>query len=262
MFKNVSALVNSLVGMLISLVFLTLLAAAGWLGWRSYQGARERDLIAANLGKVQAENKLLKEDLAAKQLQIDRLEMALRLLKVDHRVAQIDVLDQQGSAKAGDLMTKFSFVELDGKGEPLDKPRVFNIKGDVAYVDALVVKFTDESIEVADPLRSTSFCLFRRVFGEAQKPNEGFALDPVGAQPAAYRSGEKISEFEKDIWARFWEYANNPAEAQKKGIRAAHGEAPFQKLLPDKRYRVELRASGGLSFVPEAASPKPPGRTY
>jgi uncharacterized coiled-coil protein SlyX len=261
-FKKVSALVNSLVGMLVTLVFLSLLGTAGWLGARAYLGARHREELANKLAEREAEIKQLNVDLAAKQVQIDRLEVALRLLKVDHRVAQIDVLGQQGSVETKTLVTSFSFVELDDKGEPLDKPRVFTVKGDVIYVDALVVKFTDESVEAADPLRSTSSCLFRRIYGEEQQPNEGFVLDPVGAQPARYRSGEKISEFEREIWARFWEYSNNPAEAEKKGIRAAHGEAPFQKVVPGKRYRVELRASGGLSFVPEAASTKPPGRTY
>lgn len=261
MFKRLSALVNSLVGMLVSLVFLSLLAAAGWLGARAYLGARHREELVSKLAEKEAEIKQLNVDLAAKQAQIDRLEMALRLLKVDHRVAQVEVVSQHGSAGEKNLVTTFSFVELDDRGAPLDTPRVFTIKGDVAYVDALVVKFTDESVEAGDPLRSTSFCLFRRIFGEAQQPNEGFALDHAGTQPVAYRSGEKISEFEQDIWARFWEYANNPAEAQKKGIRAAHGEAPFQKLVPGKRYRIELRASGGLSFVPEASPPKPPGPT-
>ena len=49
--------------------------------------------------------------------------------------------------------------------------------------------------------------------------------------------------------------ANNPAMAQKVGVRAAHGEAPYQKLVPGKRYKVLLRASGGLTFVPEDLPP-------
>jgi hypothetical protein len=258
-FKKVSALVNSLVGMLISLVFLSLLAAAGWLGARAYLGARHREELVNKLAEKEAQIKQLNVDLEAKQAQIDRLEMALRLLKVDHRVAQIDVLGQQGSAKAGDLMTTFSFVELDGKGEPLDKPRVFNVKGDVAYVDALVVKFTDESVEAGDPLRGTSICLFRRIFGEHQNPVDGYVLDAVGSRPAGYGSGREATEFEREIWAQFWELANNRALAEKKGIRAIHGEAPSQKLAMGKRYKVLLRASGGLSFQTEDAPPRSAG---
>jgi uncharacterized coiled-coil protein SlyX len=260
-FKSLSAL-SSLIGVLIGLVFLAILLGGGWLGLQAYLGVMERDAISAKLAEREAEIEKLNQDLVLKQQEIERLNVALRLLKVDHRVAQIDVLTQHGSAKAGDLVTTISFVELDDKGQPLEKPRVFTVKGDVVYVDALVVKFTDESVEVADPLRSTSSCLFRRIYGEAQQPNEGFVLDPVGSQPVRYRSGEKISEFEKEIWARFWDYSNNPAEAERKGIRAAHGEAPFQKVLRGKRYRVELRSSGGLSFRPEDIPPKSAGQTF
>jgi hypothetical protein len=175
-------------------------------------------------------------------------------------VAQISVLSQQGSAQNGDLVTKFSFVEINERGEPLDEPRVFTIDGDIIYLDTWVVKFSDKYVELGDPLRSTSICLFRRIFGESQQPSDGFQLDKPRSQPAAYRNGGKPSEFEEDLWGRFWEYANNPSIAQKAGVRAAHGEAPSMKLTPGRRYRVELRSSGGLSVVPETepvASPSP-----
>jgi hypothetical protein len=121
----------------------------------------------------------------------------------------------------------------------------------MVYVETLVVKFTDEAVESADPFRSTSICLFRRVFGENQNPKDGFVLDAPGGQPVIYRTGGPPSDFEKEIWSRFWDYSNNPDEAAKKGIRAAHGEAPSQKLLPGMRYKLNLRASGGLSIQPE-----------
>ena len=261
MLKALTA-VNTLLRTLVSLILVALLAAAGWLGVRTVQEFKEREVMEALLAQREAEIGRLTEDLAAKQRQIAKLETALRLLKVDHRIAQIDVLDQQGSAKAGNLVTTFSFVELDGQGKPLEEPKIFRVNGDVVYVDALVVKFADEAVEAADPLRSTSLCLFRRVFSEVQKPNEGFALDRVGSQPAVYRTGEKPSEFEQEIWSRFWELANNRAEAEKKGIRHIHGEAPFQKLAPGKRYKVSLRSSGGLSFVPEDVPPKSANQAF
>jgi hypothetical protein len=101
-----------------------------------------------------------------------------------------------------------------------------------------------------------SICLFRRIFGEAQEPRNGFVLDAVGSTPAPYRAGGTMTDLERDLWSKFWDYANNPALAGKAGIRAAHGEAPSIKLMPGKRYRISLRASAGLEIVTEEA----PGR--
>ncbi len=275
MLKIASAL-NSLAGALVSLVVLAILGTGAWMGLRAYWTKWERDELAGKLAERQAEvDKLnrdlkargqeivaLNKDLEAKRREIVRLETALRLLKVDHRVAQIDVISQQGLEKEGNLVTAFTFTEMDDKGNPLEKPRPFAVKGDTVYVEALVVKFADASVEAGDPLRATSLCLFQRVFGRHQQPADGFVLDPVGAQPVPYRSGREVSDFEKEIWARFWEYANNRAKAEEKGIRAAHGEAPFQRLVPGKRYKVTLRSSGGLSFMPEDAPPRSGGQAF
>ncbi len=134
---------------------------------------------------------------------------------------------------------------------------MITVEGDVVYVDAWVIKYADQLVESGDPLRSTSVCLFRRIFGEYQQPTEGFALDPAGSRPSVYSQGGEISPMERDLWANFWEYANNPAKAKKAGVRAAHGEAPSIRLQVGKRYRVELRASGGLSIVPDGAAERP-----
>ena len=199
----------------------------------------------------------LEKDVAAQKVEIQRLETSIRLLKVDHRIARLTVLDQQGSAEEGDLATKVRFVEVDAQGKPLGQPREFTIEGDVVYIDAWVVKFDDTHVEEADPLRATSICLFRRLFGETQQPKQGFELDQVGSRPAAYQSGgDQMTDLERKLWARFWDYANNPAKAKEAGVRAAHGEAPSIKLLPDHSYKVLLRASGGLSIVAEPAASK------
>ncbi|NQT13071.1 MAG: hypothetical protein HQ582_10005 [Planctomycetes bacterium] len=280
MLKTVNAL-NSFVGTLLSLVILIALGAGAWFAYDNYFAGklkaenalkvqeakiaglsmdletRDREIgrLGEELSTSHEQIDRLEVDIEAKKREIERLNTAVRLLKVDHRVAQIDVLSQEGAADSGDLVTRFSFVEVDGEGNAMEEPRLFSVKGDMVYVDSWVVKFSDEYVEMGDPLRSTSICLFRRLFGETQKPSDGFALDPVGSQPTAYRNGGQMSELEQEIWSKFWDYANDPAKARKLGVRAAHGEAPFQKLVPGKRYKVELRASGGLTFVPEDLPP-------
>jgi hypothetical protein len=243
------------------LAIVTLLGIGGWFGYQTYYADRFALKDAEQkLAEQQAQIVALNADLEAKRREIQRLETAVRLLKVDRRIARITVLSQDGSAAGGDLTTNFSFVELNEDGNPLDAPRQFTVKGDLAYLDAWVVKFADEYVEQGDPLRATSVCLFRRIFGEAQRPVDGFVLDPVGSQPAAYRTGGLPSEFEQEIWSQFWEYANDADKAQGAGIRAAHGEAPSIKLVPGKRYKVLLRASGGLTVVPEDAPERPADR--
>ncbi len=259
--KTVNALSN-LLRAVVSVAVLVALAAGGWWAYRAYHADRlQAEQLQAQEAKI---NELtgelaashqqigrLESEVEAKQKEIQRLDTAMRLLKVDRRVAQIDVLSQRGSAENGDLVSHFSFTELDEQQNPIEEPRVFSVNGDVIYVDAWVVKFDDEFVETGDPLRSTSVCLFRRVFGEMQSPSSGFPLDPVGSRPAAYRNGSKLSEFEKEIWSKFWEYANDRDKARAAGVRAAHGEAPYLKLVPGKRYKLELRASGGLTVIPE-----------
>lgn len=210
-----------------------ILGVSGWLGYSYYSAANRR--------------------LEAKDREIQRLQIANQLLKVDRRVARIDVLSQTGSAKAGDLATKFTFEEIGANNQPLGLPRTFTVRGDLVYVDAWVIKYEDRLVESGDPLRSMSVCLFRRIFGESQEPRDGFVLDSVGSPPAAYRTGETVTDSEREIWSKFWDYANNPALAGQAGIRAAHGEAPSIKLMPGKHYRISLRASGGLEIVTEEA---------
>jgi hypothetical protein len=224
---------------LLRLSLVAILAVGGWFGYGYYSQIDE-----------------LRQQLEAKEREVQRLQIANRLLKVNRRVAQIDVVSQTGSAKAGDLATKFTFQEIGADNRPLGEPRPFTVRGDVVYFDAWVVKYEDRLVESGDPLHSMSICLFRRIFGEAQEPRNGFVLDAVGSTPAPYRAGGATTDLERDLWSKFWDYANNPALAGKAGIRAAHGEAPSIKLMPGKRYRISLRASAGLEIVTE----EPPGR--
>lgn len=279
MLKVITAL-NTFLGTVLALGIIGALSYGGWFAYRSYHAekfARE-DLQEAEVALENAEQQLaerkievadlsrnlqvttrqrdaLEVDLAASRKEIERLDTAMRLLKVDHRLARVTVISQQGSRETNDLSTRFQFVEVDDQGAPVEEPREFNIAGDLLYIDGWVIKFTDDYIEQGDLLRSTSIYMFRRLFGEDQRPLDGFELDSQGKRPAAYRTGEQPSEFEQDLWDRFWDYANNPEQSRAKGVRAMHGEAPSIKLMPGKSYRVQLRASDGLSIVPEEEAP-------
>ncbi|MBX3415573.1 MAG: hypothetical protein KF708_23010 [Pirellulales bacterium] len=243
------ALLNSLLRTFLATALAAVLGYGAWLGYQTYH-AHELALQAKDeeLAERQAQIDALELDVAAKAQQIERLETAMQLLKVDERVAQIVVLDQTAPREGDHGKTLFRFSEVDQEGNPIGDAKTITIEGDIVYLDAWVVKYLDEHVEQADPLRATSVCLFRRIFGEFQQPTEGFVIDAQGSRPSAY-GGAEMSDFEREIWANFWEYANDPERARASGIRAAHGEAPSIKLQAGKLYRVQLRASDGLSIV-------------
>jgi cell division protein FtsB len=272
-FKTLES-VNTMLRSLVSLAFLALAGAGAWFGYQfvdeksAHQQAQaklaekevELQKLTLDVHKKAAQISTLQNDLELKIKENQRLAQAMKLLKVDHRIGQITVLSQHGSVKGRDLTTTFDFIEVNDEGQPLEKPRVFTVKGDVVYIDAWVAKFDDKYVEQGDPLRGTSICLFRRVFGESQAPDKGAALDPVGTEPTAYRNGGKPSALEQQIWSRFWDYANSPKLAAEVGARAFQGEAPSMKMVVGKQYRVLLRASGGLTIIaqePAADSRKP-----
>jgi len=283
--ETVSTL-NSFVRTLLALVVLAGLITIGWIGYRGYFGnersMRQKDEeLAAAESRLEVSRRLLNRreneirqqqqqiekqdetisqhaariealthDLEQKQQQIQKLTVAVRLLKVDHRLARIRVLEQGRNPQNDRLWTTFEFVEVNEEDRPVDQPRRFTIDGDMVYIDSWVAKFDDEYVQTGDPLRGTSICLFNRIFGEYCEPQAGFQLDQLGTRPHAYARGGPMSALEKNIWENFWEIANNPKTAQQLGIRAAHGQAVSTRLRLDKSYRVLLRSSGDLSITP------------
>ena len=251
---------SKMLNVLALLILGGLVGVVGW--WTNHyrtslleheRGIAEREMRIAGLTadlEVQA-GELLEAEAEMRRVNEANEELELRnsLLRLDHRLARVEVVDQE---ETGDgVVTRVRFIELGPGGEPVGQARVFDVRGRFLYIECQVVKFSDEYVESADPLRGTSVCLFRRAFGEQQKPEDGTELDPVGEGPGIV-SGDNIRMNEHaELWQRFWDYANDPELASEAGVRAAHGEAPFMELRPGKSYRVELRASGGLSIQPE-----------
>ena len=125
---------DSLSRSLLRLSFVAIVGVGGWFGY-SYYSAGKRDIeeLGQRLETRQREVVSLTEEAKVKDREIQRLQIANRLLKVDRRVARIDVLSQTGSAKAGDLATKFTFEEIDAENRPLDQLRTFTVRGDLIY---------------------------------------------------------------------------------------------------------------------------------
>lgn len=229
----------------------TVLAAAvlGGLGYLGFFGYSEYTKRERALATAHAQVSELKSELKVKTEALEKLETSLRLLKTDQRLARLDVLKLERNSDDKVVKSRLQFVELSPKGDPISQPKHFELPGDVIYIDNWVVKFDDEFVERADIERGTSLCLFRRIFSEDQKPTEGVSLDEVGMRPQAYGRGP-MTQFERNLWKDFWEFANDPAKAAAMGIRAANGEAVSIKVREGKSYAIELRASGGLSIRP------------
>ena len=276
--SNVVQAVSALNSVIRTLLGLVIVGGLGYGGWYGYRVFSEKDEATRQLAEVTSALTRAEEEIAAKerslaeknaeieektvqidelnvrveeqQQTIERLDTSLRLLKVDHRVARLKVLDQSVNDD-DEIVSLVEFQELDGRGEPLDEAKQFRIVGDTVYIDTWVVKFDDKYIEEADVDRSTSLIFFRRLFGEFQEPQDGFVLDEVGERPSAYARGNEMSDFERRIWEDFWNVANDEVKQAELGIRAAHGDAPSIKMRKGKSYRIQLRASDGLSIAPD-----------
>ena len=48
--------------------------------------------------------------------------------------------------------------------------------------------------------------------------------------PEVYGEPQATSTFEKDLWKRFWDLANDEKLARESGVRAIHGDAPYMRL--------------------------------
>lgn len=224
-------------------VLVGLLVVAGGAG--TFTGIRWANQLSA-LSATVAEQAV---EIEAKNNEIARLKAINALLKVDRRVAQIAVLDQQQDTEG--VVTTVEFIEFNGDGEPIGEPLKASVRGDTVYVAYLVLKFKDEFVEADDPIRGASACFFQSLFGNEQTPDSGVILDEPGAWPERYADQDEAGVFASGLLEDFWETANDPQRAAELGIRAMHGEAPFMRVEVGAVYRLAIRSAGGLTVTRE-----------
>jgi hypothetical protein len=178
-----------------------------------------------------------------------RLETYLKILKNIDRRARVEVL-RQGKDAQGALQTSIRFTETDPNGKPITVARELTLPGQEVYFDTLVIKFEDSYVEQGDPLKGRALLLFRRIFSSTMRAEDGFVIDKEGQAPEIYAEKLAPNDFEKDLWKRFWQLANDEKLAKEKGVRAIHGDAPYMRLEPDRVYEVSLRSTGEVIITP------------
>ncbi|MEL6431342.1 MAG: hypothetical protein AAFR54_19370, partial [Planctomycetota bacterium] len=169
----------------------------------------------------------LETDVALKDQEIARQKVANGLLRLDHRIAEIEVTEQRPAEDgSGATETVIVFTELDDAGEPMGPGEEMVVRGKRIYVDSQVVKFDDSFVEGGDALRGSSVAVFKRVFGEGMRPEDGIPIDSKSKHPLPFRGDELPDPMYTELFERIWDYANDPGSASELGVRAIQGEAP------------------------------------
>ncbi len=197
-----------------------------------------------------------KETILRLEQEKQRLEAYLKILKRIDRRARVEVL-RQAKDQQGNLQTTIRFTEVDDTGKPISVPRELTLPGQEVYFDTLVIKFDDHFIEQGDPVRGGALMVFRRIFSSTMRAEDGFVIDTEGQVPEAYTERQPTSEFEKELWRRFWDLANDAKLARERGVRAIHGDAPYMRLEPDRVYEICLRSTGEVIITPGTRMAQP-----
>lgn len=247
MMENVKTL-NSVVRTGIFAIVMGGLGYGGYVGY--YQYVKPGIDAKVELDQLRTDFELQSEQLTQTLKENDQLRTSNRLLKVDRRLANVEILDT-GENEDGEPTMLVRFTELDVNNQPIGAPKDFELRGDRMYVDCWVVKFDDKYIEQADALRSASLCVFKSIFGNLDGPEGSQSLDTHSQDdfPAVYSDDEK-SRFEQQIWGDFWRLANDERSQEELGIRAIHGQANYLKVQKGKVYKVTVRSSGAASLEP------------
>ena len=173
-----------------------------------------------------------------------QLRLAISNLKTETQIGYAKVLSQ---TEVNDLThTKLLFVETE-PNEPL-KPIVrkeFELQGDVVHFDALIVKFGEQLVMDG---QERAIYLWRRIYGDTMRPQDGFSIEQEGAEPARYAQlCEELSLNDRQLfWQGIWDLANDPYRLEQLGIRAVYGNVVYQRLQPGLIYIFKINATGTL----------------
>jgi hypothetical protein len=198
-------------------------AALGFLAWDRYFTNRTIQQLVAENGQ---------------------LRTAIQNLTEETQIGYAKVVSQE--VRDGKFMTRLLFVETD-RSDPAKRvlEKEFEIEGDVAHFDALIVKFSGQAVMDG---RERAMYLWRRVYGETTKPEEAARIETPGAEPTRYADlCAKLSlQDRKLFWDEIWALSNDPARLQQLGITAIYGNVVYRKLRPGLIYVFKISNTGQL----------------
>src|SRR6185503_9066117 len=181
-------------------------------------------------------------------------------LSADFRVAEVLVMGVQYDEKTQKTSTTIKFLEYDSSDQPLQL-RYFTFFGNIIQFQALMIRFEDRLIRRDDALKGKSAYLFWKVFVLDGANTQEFVITEAHSIPDGYKLANLEDPFEQRIWNKFWDYALDPAQAQKVGIKNAQIEAPGTMFVPGILYTIRIEHDGGLRIDSSPISPILQGET-
>jgi hypothetical protein len=217
------------------LVWALPLIAVGLVAYTVWKHFNEKDRVIAEQRRIIAE-----------------LGVKLDRAFAEELVADVTI-DRMYTDAAGEKKIDATFIQYRPGTEIEMMKKSFTLSGEEIYIDTLVVQFERAFVEGGDVLRGKSLLLFRRAFGDKQKPVDGVPLIRGKGEsnvPEVAQVDATPSTFEAEIWDKFWAYANDPKAAAAAGIKVAQGEAVSKKAVQGQVYQLKLRSSGGVTMEP------------
>jgi hypothetical protein len=180
-----------------------------------------------------------------------QLKEAITNLTAEEQIGYAKVIKQE--TKDGKIVTTLRFVET-ARSDKLKKilEKDYTIEGDVVYFDALIVKFDNKMVMDG---KERAMYLWRRIYGESVAPQDGFAIESPGAEPARYAdllARLPIKQREM-FWSNIWDLANDVEKLKQDGITAIYGNAVYSKLKEGLIYVFKISPTGQLypEIVPD-----------
>lgn len=170
------------------------------------------------------------------------LRLSLSNLNEVEQVGYAKVVEQE--RRNGTLYTTLKLIQTDPR-DPTQRlaEQTFSIEGDVVHFDALVVKFAPRLVESGE---QRALFIWRRIYGEQQRPADGFAVTHVGEIPARYaRLTERLDPDDAALfWQAVWQLAHDPSALEHLGVTAVYGNAVYTQLRPGLIYSLKANTSG------------------
>ncbi len=171
-----------------------------------------------------------------------RLKQAITNLTSEEQIGYAKVISQE--TKNEQLFTTIKFVET-ARDDKLKKilEKEYTIEGDIIHFDALIVKFGDQMVMDG---KAKALYLWRRIYGEKMKPQDGFVIEEAGAEPHRYKDllAALPLGHRQLFWSNIWELANDPERLKKYDIEAIYGNVVYTKLKNGLIYVFKINPTG------------------